>query len=228
VGLGLAMFGMYICILAAIAHKKSLIHVWGCIVYGFSLLTLYSLSTIYHSMGVFFTDNNLLRDQFRRWDHAAIYVLIAGTYTPLTLIHMIGKTNLRISGCFLLSTIWLCAVLGICVKGIYWGLFPEWISTSFYLFMGWIGVLFVKPMIKNLPFVSFKWIIAGGLAYSCGIIWLTWDSLLFNHSIWHCWVILGSLLQFIGIISSISLPNDNNYHTFLHNMCQPCSKEHTL
>jgi len=226
VGLCLAIFGMYVCILAAIAHKKSRIHVWGCIVYGLSLLVLYGFSSIYHSMGIFFNENKELRDSFLRWDHAAIYILIAGTYTPLTLIHMIPKPSLRITGVILLTFIWVCAAFGIAIKGVYWKLLPEWISTSFYLFMGWLGIFFVKPMIINLPFYSIKWILGGGLAYSLGVIWLCWDSLIFNHSMWHCWVLLGSLLQFVGIFSSIRLPSDCK--GILQSMCLPFSKEHVF
>jgi len=197
-GLLLSACGMYYLLLLVSRNRRSWEHVVGCIVYGLSLLILYICSTLYHTVGVLSSARKL---DFQQLDHAAIYVMIAGTYTPLTLINLIKHGQRKTMGFGLLTFVWLIAVVGIGVK-VFLGVdsVPEEVGVACYLMMGWLAVLFGKPFLKVLPGATLKWIAFGGLSYSVGTFWLLWDALHFNHAVWHLFVMTGSACHFIAVV----------------------------
>jgi len=158
-------------------------------IYGASLTVLYLVSTLYHS----FTHSRI-KAIFRRLDHSAIYLLIAGTYTPVILISM--RTTWVL---YLLPIIWAMAILGVYIKIRYIHRY-ERLSLAFYIFMGWFALIAVKPMFNSIPIESFIWIIIGGVCYTSGVVFYAWSRLPFNHTIWHGFVLIGSISHFIGML----------------------------
>ena len=130
---------------------------------------------------------------FRRLDHAAIYILIAGTYTPVILISL--RTTWVI---YLLPVIWFMAIIGVYIKIFYIHRY-ERLTLVFYIIMGWMALIAAKPLFNSIPIESFVWIILGGVAYTTGIIFYTWNRLPFNHTIWHVFVLGGSISHFIAM-----------------------------
>lgn len=158
-------------------------------IYGTTLALLYLTSTLYHSI-----THTEAKSIFRRLDHSAIYLLIAGTYTPIILITLRDSWVL-----YMLPLVWLMALLGILVKVKYFHSSQK-LSLLFYIGMGWMALIAAKPLYENIPIQSFVWIIIGGLAYSLGVIFYTWKKLPFHHTIWHGFVMAGSLSHFIGML----------------------------
>lgn len=164
-------------------------HITGFTIYGISLFTLYMASAVYHAVS-----SDKLKKIFRMLDHAAIYLLIAGTYTPVLLIAMRGTW-----GWILFGMIWTMAAFGLVFKLLYTGRF-EWISLSVYIAMGWLAIIAIKPMLLMLPDGLLLWIVFGGLLYTGGIVFYAWKRIPFNHAIWHLFVLGGSALHFTGIL----------------------------
>lgn len=158
-------------------------------IYGSSLCILYLFSTLYHSL-----PNSRIKAIFRRLDHAAIYLLIAGTYTPVILISL--RTTWVI---YLLPVVWTMAIIGVYIKVFYIHRY-ERLTLIFYIIMGWLALIAAKPLFNSIPIESFVWIILGGVAYTTGVIFYTWDRLPFNHTIWHGFVLLGSFSHFMGML----------------------------
>ena len=158
-------------------------------IYGSSLTILYLVSTLYHSL-----THSRTKAIFRRLDHSAIYLLIAGTYTPVILISM--RTTWVL---YLLPIIWAMAILGVYIKVRYIHRY-ERLSLAFYIFMGWFALIAVKPMFNSIPIESFIWIIIGGACYTSGVVFYAWSRLPFNHTIWHGFVLIGSISHFIGML----------------------------
>ncbi|MGQ9843198.1 MAG: PAQR family membrane homeostasis protein TrhA [Spirochaetota bacterium] len=159
-------------------------------IYGASLVLLYTASSVYHSI-----KNFTVKKFFQIVDHASIYLLIAGTYTPFVLVNMRGAW-----GWSLFGVIWGLALLGIIVK-FTMGTGGDKISTILYLAMGWIIVIAFKKMIVSIPYMGIVWLIIGGLCYSLGTIFFLLDDVLpFNHSLWHLFVLAGSITHFFGIL----------------------------
>ena len=159
------------------------------IIYGTSLTILYLVSTIYHSL-----KHSRAKAIFRRLDHSAIYLLIAGTYTPIILISM--RTTWVL---YVLPIIWTMAIFGLYIKIFYIHRY-ERLSLAFYIFMGWFALIAVNPLYNSIPFESFIWIIVGGLSYTTGVIFYTWHRLSYNHAIWHVFVLVGSVSHYIGML----------------------------
>lgn len=162
----------------------------GLAVYGTSLVLLYLASTLYHSL-VFTRARRL----FRKFDHMAIFLLIAGTYTPFCLTALDGWLRWT-----MLGTVWGFAVLGIVLKSVFTGKF-EWLSVSIYILTGWMVIVAIKPIYEFLSFEGFALLVAGGLAYTIGTIFYVNPRIRYNHSIWHLWVLAGSVLHFFSILS---------------------------
>lgn len=156
--------------------------------YGISVIVLYVASTLYHK-----ATQPRLRNKLRIFDHAAIYLLIAGTYTPFALITLQGTTGWVIFG-----TVWTFAAVGITLKLFFTGHFDK-LSTLMYVFMGWIIIFAIKPLIANLPSDGLFWLIAGGIAYTTGAILYSIEKLPFNHAIFHIFVLVGSIFHFIAV-----------------------------
>lgn len=158
-------------------------------VYGATLILMYTASTLYHS---FFTVN--VKQYFKIFDHSAIYLLIAGTYTPFTLIMLPGTTGL-----ILFCVIWCLALAGIVFKVFFTGRFKI-LSTLIYLFMGWLVIGAFKPMVEHVPEGGLYWLMAGGLLYSLGVIFYLWKRIPYQHAIWHLFVLGGSICHFFAIL----------------------------
>ena len=159
-------------------------------IFGVSLILLYAASTFYHAL-----PPSRAKRVFRVIDHSAIYLLIAGTYTPFLLGPLRGPW-----GWSLLSVIWALAVAGIIMKatlGFRWAR----ASTVVYLLMGWIGVIAVKPLIERVTPAGLLWLLAGGLAYTGGVIFFVFDRRLrYAHAIWHLFVAAGSVCHVVAVL----------------------------
>jgi len=157
--------------------------------YGLSMLVLYISSTLYHS-----GFSPRVRHFFRIADHCSIYLLIAGTYTPIALIGLGGKT-----GWTLATIIWSIAFIGIIFKTKFVHKY-NFISTIVYLLMSWLCIAFAKQLIADLPRATLIWLLIGGFFYTTGITFYLWHKLHHNHGIWHIFVLCGSISHFICIL----------------------------
>ncbi|MGC4017287.1 MAG: hemolysin III family protein [Luteolibacter sp.] len=151
-------------------------------VFGSTLVLLYLSSTLYHAFS-----GPRLKALFQLFDHACIYLLIAGSYTPLTLVSLRGPW-----GWSLLGVVWFLALAGVVIKSVFSGKKDHWISTALYIAMGWLVVIAIGPMMKALPSGGLAWLVAGGLCYTLGTIFFAWRRLPYNHAIWHLFVLAGS------------------------------------
>lgn len=158
-------------------------------IFGISLITLYAASTFYHA-----AKNERTRKRLNIFDHAAIFLLIAGTYTPFTLITLEGQT-----GWILFTLTWIFALAGIILKFFFTGKYNN-ISTLLYILMGWQIVFVIKPLMSNFPAEGLQLLIIGGVFYTIGAMFYSIKKLLFNHAIFHVFVILGSLSHFFSIL----------------------------
>ncbi len=158
-------------------------------IYGSSLIICYLASTLYHSIS-----QPRLKYYFKIFDHAAIYLLIAGSYTPFTLYAVKGEW-----GFWMLVAIWSIAILGIIFKLFFVKKFVVF-STLLYLAMGWMAIFAIQPLFENLPFGGLFLLIAGGLSYSVGVIFFLWEKLPFNHAVWHLFVMTGSTCHFFAVL----------------------------
>jgi len=157
-------------------------------IFGASLIALYAASTCYHS-----AKNPRLRSRLRVIDHATIYVLIAGTYTPFSLISLGGATGWVIFG-----VAWAMALTGVILKVFFTGKF-HLVSTLMYVFMGWIIVFAIKPLLSNMSSEGLFWLFAGGVAYTIGAVIYSIERIKFNHAIFHLFVLLGSFSHFVSV-----------------------------
>ena len=174
--------------LIKIISLHSSTHLLSALIYGISLITLYTASTLFHS-----STKPKLRHRLNIFDHCAIYLLIAGTYTPYALITLQGTT-----GWVILTVIWLIALSGIVLKFFFTGKYRI-LSTVMYVGMGWVVVFAIKPLYNNLDFTGFMWLMAGGLAYTLGAVLYAVKKIPYNHAIFHVFVLLGSASHFISI-----------------------------
>jgi hemolysin III len=163
-------------------------HIVSFSVFGASLIILFSASTIYHS-----AKDEIVRARLRVVDHASIYILIAGTYTPFTLVTLSGTTGWVIFG-----VSWGMALSGIVLKIFYTGRF-ELLSTLLYVFMGWIIIFAVQPLVNALSTAGLYWLIGGGIAYTVGAILYAIKRIKFNHAIFHVFVLAGAACHFIAV-----------------------------
>jgi hemolysin III len=161
-------------------------------VYGTTLVLLYLASTLYHSCR-----SMRLKRFFKGLDHAAIFLLIAGTYTPFTLVTLRGPW-----GWTLFGLIWGFAVAGIVFETMFLGRFKR-LVVVFYVAMGWLVVIAVGPLIDAFPIGGLWWLISGGLSYTFGVIFYVWKRLPFNHAIWHLFVLGGSVCHFVAIVQYV-------------------------
>lgn len=174
-------------------------HIVSFSVYGTSLFLLYLASTLYHS---FRTER--IKSVFKIVDHSAIYLLIAGTYTPFTLILLHGTLGWTIFG-----IIWSLAAIGITLKIFFTKRFRV-VSTLCYIAMGWLLLIAIKPITALLPAAGFSWLIVGGVLYTAGTIFYLWRRLPYSHAVWHLFVMGGSVAHFITIfcyLLPIPVPN---------------------
>lgn len=186
VGALLALLGSYLLFIHTLDSDN-----WqrlAALLYGSSLVLLYSSSSLYH-----FFENPQLKFRFRQLDHAAIFILIAGTYTPFTLVSLRGNWGIP-----LFSLVWAIAIAGVlleCLSGMKY----KKLSLALYLGLGWIALIAIKPMLEQLAPGALLLLLAGGLSYSFGVIFYVWRSLYLHHFIWHLFVLGGSVLHFLAV-----------------------------
>lgn len=187
-------FGLLLSLMAFVllightAMYGSALQIVSASIYGLSLIILYAASTYYHH-----SQEPSLRYRLNILDHAAIYVLIAGTYTPFALLVLKGWIGWSIFG-----VSWGLAVIGIILKLFFTGKY-ERISTVAYVLMGWLVVIVLKPLINNMPFDGLMWLFGGGLFYTIGAILYSIKRIKFNHAIFHFFVLFGSICHFIAV-----------------------------
>ena len=173
---------------AALVHMIDVaplqLSVWqktGVVVYGISLILMFLVSTLYHAVS-----RPGAKQVLKRCDHCAIYLLIAGSFTPLMTIPIESR-----SANVVLIIVWSMAVVGVVFKAFFAGRF-KWISVGTYMFMGWLGIPVVYQLYQALPAAGFALLVAGGLAYSIGVVFYVNKNIPFNHAIWHCFVFVGA------------------------------------
>ena len=186
-GMVLSALGLVMLLFKAVA-SSSIITMVAFSVYGASMLALYAASTLYHA-----SKDPKTRSKMRVVDHAAIYVLIAGTYTPFMLLTIPGNLGYGI-----LIAAWSMAVVGIIIKVLFTGRY-EILSTLLYILMGWAIVFAIKPLAANLAPMGLNWLIAGGVAYTVGAVLYAIKAIPLNHAIFHVFVLLGSICHFITV-----------------------------
>lgn len=164
-------------------------------VFAASMVALYLASTLYH-----FATQPARKARLKVLDHCAIYLLIAGTYTPFTLMGLRGML-----GWTLFGAIWALAAIGIVFKLFLTGRFRV-LSTLIYIAMGWLVMIAYKPVIAALDPWSLRWLIAGGVAYTLGTVFYLRTSMRYSHAIWHLFVIAGTVCHFIAVLAQIRLP----------------------
>jgi hemolysin III len=161
------------------------------LVFGLSALAMFVTSVIYH-----WARDPDLKTRLRKLDHSAIYLLIAGTYTPLTLALE------RSWGLPLFAAIWTLAVFGIVAKSTVGFRYPK-VSVALYLAMGWLAVVAIKPISASLSGAEFAWLAAGGVAYTAGVPFYVWKSRRYTHAIWHLFVLGGVACHFAAVLSLV-------------------------
>lgn len=192
-GLGaiLSIVGLIVLIINAAVDGNSW-HMVSFSIFGSTLIFLYVASTLYHSMPQ--PSTKLI---FKRIDHSAIFLLIAGTYTPFTLIHLRG-----VWGWTIFTVIWVLAIAGIILKIFTVTRFRK-LSVALYILMGWLCVIAFNEMINKIPSFSLILLIIGGLFYTSGVIFYMWKKLPYGHAIWHLFVLTGSAFHFFSVLYSI-------------------------
>jgi hemolysin III len=197
-GAVLSVVGLVALVMAAAQHGSTR-QIVAVSIFGASLVMMYGVSALYHA-----SSRGL--GHFQRIDHVMIYVLIAGSYTPICLLVLGGRLGMA-----LLITVWTLAALGVFQK-IVWMHAPRWLSTALYLGMGWIAVILVRPLITAGSRGFFLWLLAGGIAYSVGAIvyakrWPRGRGKVFgSHEIWHLFVMAGSFAHYWAILAYVARP----------------------
>ena len=197
VGLGLSLAGLVVLVILA-ALRGTAWHVVSCAVYGATLVILYAASTLYHAI-----QSPRAKRVLRIIDHGAIYLLIAGTYTPFTLVNLRGGL-----GWTLFGVVWGLAALGILFQVFHVDRFPI-ASTLVYLSMGWLVVVAWKPVVTLIPLGGIALIAAGGFAYTVGVIFFAARRIPYNHAIWHLFVLAGSIFHYVAVLLYV-LPAKNS------------------
>jgi hemolysin III len=167
----------------------------GCAVFAVTLVLVYVCSTLYHSLV-----RTRARHVFQILDHSAIYLLIAGTYTPFTLVSLRGPV-----GWAMLSVVWSLAIAGVIFKSFAVDKFAV-ASALVYLFQGWFAVFAFRPLLHAIGWHGILWLAAGGVAYTLGIVFFALDRLRYFHAVWHLFVLAGSLAHYVAILLYIVPP----------------------
>jgi hemolysin III len=191
VALLFSIAGLLALVTRALLHGTTW-HLVSFSVFAISLIALYTASTAYHS-----TRDPSLRIRLRTVDHATIYVLIAGTYTPFALVTLQGST-----GWLLFAITWGMAVTGIVLKLFFTGRYNQ-VSTLMYVFMGWLIMFFIKPLMAQFPSAGLAWLLAGGISYTLGAVIYSIPKVPYHHAIFHLFVVLGSFCHFIAVYAYV-------------------------
>ncbi len=189
-GLGIVLAIAGLAVLAAFATLHGDVwHIVGVSIFGATLILLYTASTLYHSI-----PGEKIKEVLRTLDHSAIFFLIAGTYTPFMLVNLRGPW-----GWSLLAVVWTLGIGGVILRlflrGRYHGL-----MVAIYIAMGWAVVVAIKPMLVSVGSGGLLLLLAGGLAYSGGVVFYKWRRLPYNHAIWHGFVLAGSAFHYFAVL----------------------------
>ncbi len=191
VGLALSTAGSVVLLLQAAGHGD----VWSLAataIFALTLVLLYTSSVFYHSARA-----QEVKRLLRKFDHAAIFLLIAGTYTPFLLVNLRGPW-----GWSLFTVIWALALTGITLKFWFTGRF-RLASTLLYIGMGWLVLIALRPMLQAVPAAALWWLLAGGLSYTLGTVFYLWKSLPYHHAVWHLFVLGGSVCHFWAVLVGV-------------------------
>lgn len=171
--------------------NKSTLSIIAFSIYGLCSLCLFTSSTLYHSL-----QNTKVKKLFRLFDHASIFLFIAGTYTPVALLSMTGLWRAGI-----LTSVWAIAILGIGFKILTYNKYDKFkmVTIILYVIMGWLVVFAIKPILQMVPKGFFIWLLVGGIAYTVGTIFYANKRIPYNHAIWHIFVLGGCVAHFLGI-----------------------------
>jgi hemolysin III len=189
IGAALAIAALVLLVVFS-AMKGTAWHVVGFSIFGATLVILYLESTLYHSL-----TNKKVKRLFRKFDHMSIFLLIAGTYTPFCLTILRGTM-----GWIMFAIVWGSTVVGIILKAFLTGK-KDKLSTTLYVVMGWLIVIAIKRMYLSMIFSGFLFLVIGGLLYTVGALFYSWDKLKYNHGVWHLFVIGGSVCHFFSVMS---------------------------
>jgi hemolysin III len=188
IGILLAIIGLVVMLHFAATYGNNW-HLVSCSIFGATLIFAYTTSTLYHSIPMPGPKRIL-----RTLDHAAIFLLIAGTYTPFTLISLQGSWRWSLFG-----TIWGLALIGVICKVCMPKKLAK-VSTLLYIAMGWVVIVAARPLIANVETDGLLLLLAGGLAYTGGVVFYAWERMPYNHMVWHLFVMAGSTLHFFAIL----------------------------
>ena len=192
IGAGLSIAGMIILVYRAVAFGD-VTHIVSFSIYGTTLILLYTASTLYHGF-----QRPGVKQFFKVLDHASIFLLIAGSYTPFLLVGIQG----RLAWTFLII-IWGLAILGVGFKAFFIQRLQR-ISVLFYVLMGWLSVVLIKEMMANIPQGGLIWLAAGGVAYSVGVIFYAMKKVPYTHIVWHFFVLGGSICHYLAVLLYLS------------------------
>ncbi len=173
----------------AAARRGGAVAMAGASVFALTMVVLYLASTLYHAL-----PSNRAKRVFRVLDHSAIFLLIAGTYTPFTLGVLRGAW-----GWTLFGLVWGLAVLGVTVKSLGGVRYPR-LSTTLYVGMGWLALIAIRPLWAHVPVAGWLWLIAGGLAYTAGIAFYAAERVPYGHFVWHMFVLMGTVCHFFAVL----------------------------
>jgi hemolysin III len=188
IGVVLAIAGLAVLSAAAATHGSAW-HVVSCAIFGTTLVLLYLASTLYHSIPV-----PRVKELLRMFDHAAIYLLIAGTYTPFCLVSLRGPW-----GWSLLGVVWGLALAGVASRAALSKRLPA-VSVAVYVLMGWAVLVAAGPLRRQLPGGGLTLLFAGGVLYTAGLAFYGWRRLPYHHAVWHAFVLAGSVLHFFAVL----------------------------
>lgn len=185
----LSIAGLAVLVAFAVLYSGSPKVVAAVSIFGASMVFLYTASTLYHSI-----PNPGAKKVLQYLDHSMIYVLIAGSYTPFCLITLQGYTGIA-----LLCAVWLIAIAGISLQAVLLHK-ADWINCLLYLSMGWLAVFVIDPLVSTLDSTGLALLVAGGLAYTVGVVFYIFERIPFSHAIWHTFVFAGTTLQFFSVL----------------------------
>ena len=185
----LSIAGLAVLVAFAVLYSGSPKVVAAVSIFGASMVFLYTASTLYHSI-----PNPRAKKVLQYLDHSMIYVLIAGSYTPFCLITLQGYTGIA-----LLCAVWLIAIAGISLQAVLLHK-ADWINCLLYLSMGWLAVFVIDPLVSTLDSTGLALLVAGGLAYTVGVVFYIFERIPCSHAIWHTFVFAGTTLQFFSVL----------------------------
>ncbi len=185
----LSVAGLCVLVAFAASYSGSALVVTAVAIFGASMVCLYTASTLYHAI-----PNIRAKKVLQVLDHAMIYILIAGSYTPFCLVTLKGWVGIT-----LCCAVWAIAIAGVSLQKILLKR-SDWINCLLYLVMGWLVVLAIDPLISALPEGGLWLLVLGGVAYSVGVIFYIWEKLPYGHAVWHVFVFLGTVLQFFSVL----------------------------